>query len=513
MLKRKQQGAALILLVIAIVLTAVTFVVTNLSVNKSRETRHTNTANALAQAKEALISYAATFHDTNAGGGAARAGLMGFLPCPEILTSDPEGTSINSCEGEYISAIGRVPWKELGVPPLKDGSGSCLWYAVSSEYKNGGKGVLDPAALGLALGPGYSRSEMLNDDSNGSFTLSDQNGNIIRGNTPEDRVVAIIIAPGAQLSGQNRANPVANTQCGDDFNTANFLETFNGVDNRSITTGTRHSIDGFITSGRVSNNALNDQIITISQREIFDEIKRRSNFTQIMSNTTQALAECIAAYGKASDTAYASGTAFRLPWPAAMDLNGGYAATLYYRDSQAYVEDPNIAPPIRGRFPVDVSASNTRTKNGFDQYLLEDTACSNLTLPAGSVDLTTNVTPNTNSVERRIWQNWKDHFFYVVGSGFAADDLVSATANCPSINCITVDGKPFAAAVFFSGSRINNQIRTVPPNDPDTKSILSNYLEADNINLDNIYETNMTNSNVNDIAFCISDDMTVSDCQ
>jgi len=564
MFKNNQQGAALLLLLLIIIVAGTTLVVTNFSVDRSRELQHSNTATALAKAKEALIAYAVTFHDTSVG--TNRAGLMGFLPCPDDNTNNEGVNATAGCGNQYESYLGRLPWKTLGIDALKDSSGSCLWYVVSGEYKNIGQ--IDRGNLNAAAGLG--RNEMLNEDSNGSFTLFDQNGNQLKGNAPDDRVVAVIIAPGRALAGQNRAIPVVNTQCGGDYTAANYLETFNGVDNRSITTGALHSIDDFITSDRVNNNALNDRMITITQREIFDEIKRRNNFDLMMQNTTEALAACIAEYGKNNPgtgcdlnicldqcddsrdacrdncdairdaciagggsngacnsargqcysgcngsrnscrtvcntncTLGGGGNIYRLPWPALMNFNG-----VDYRDSTAYAEDTAITV---GRFPVDVTISNGRTGNaGMDSYLLEDGICNSVT--AQNINLNTNP---PNSIERRIWQNWKDHFFYVVAEDFASDAANSPTpTSCATAtNCITVDTNNFAAAVFFSSARTGNQIRTVPPNDADTKRVLGNYLEGDNIDGDNVYETNITNPNVNDTAFCIDRNMVVSDCQ
>ena len=61
-------------------------------------------------------------------------------------------------------------------------------------------------------------------------------------------------------------------------------------------------LDDFITSALNNPGNLNDRIITISQAEIFDEIKRRSDFTTLMENTTRELAECIAEFGKSNPT-------------------------------------------------------------------------------------------------------------------------------------------------------------------------------------------------------------------
>jgi hypothetical protein len=577
-----QQGAALILFFLIILISGTIFVVSNVSMDDTKIENEEKTTQALAKAKEALLSYATTFHDTSSGGGEPRAGLMGFLPCPEIATSTTEGRSISSCGGgQYISAIGRLPWKTLGIEPLKDGSGSCLWYVVSSEYKNSGEGVLDPGALGTGLGAGYSRSEMLNDDSNGSFELYNRNGNLIKGNTADDRTVVTIIAPGKPLAGQVRTFDNT-THCGGDFNANQFLEVINGVDNRSVTAAV-DTVDDFIASDRSNDDTFNDRIITISQQEIFGEIKKRTDFTTLMQNTTRELAECMAEFGKTNpgggggggtpcdpncesdcdsarsscrfgcsitwlicrfsgerpnicaanrntcrracdatrDACYAAcaacggggGNDYRLPWPAAMDLGG-----FDYRFSESYVED-NVNGIHLGRFPVDVSSTGSvaGTDNPGGTYLLENDyppLDPLFTTYTHCTALNTDAAGTYNNIERRIWQNWKDHFFYAL-----AGDYDPSPANNPSpapgacTNCLTVDGNgPFSAVVIYSGERINNQVRDSTP-DVDTKSILNNYLEGDNLDGDLIYETNATNPAVNDIAYCIDESMQVSNCQ
>ncbi len=49
--------------------------------------------------------------------------LDALLPCPEGVGA-VEGVAALSCTG--ISR-GWLPWRSLGLPPLRDGSGTCLW--------------------------------------------------------------------------------------------------------------------------------------------------------------------------------------------------------------------------------------------------------------------------------------------------------------------------------------------------------------------------------------------------
>lgn len=578
-----QKGAALIVLVLTFIMATSVLVISNYSIDKGKISYEKRTTESLAKAKEALIAFTATYHEKLTATGEPRDGMFGFLPCPDGGTS--EGVSETaSCGTQYQSYLGRLPWKTLGIEPVKDGSGNCLWYAVSSEYKNIGR--IDPNPL--SSGSGLVRSDMLNEDSNGSFTLFDASGNPIKGVAAEDRPVAIIIAPGGALAGQNRGYDNS-TQCGGDYTASNFLDVFGGVDNSSITLSD-DVIDDFITSALNNTGNFNDRIITISQAEVFDEIKKRSDFTTLMNNTTRELAECIAEFGltnpvpgggcdltvclqqcsndqtacynqcancslqcdldydaclaagtkknicnktkadckkacpkikqceKSCDSVFTSceadcntnctlggggGNDYRLPWPTPMTLAD-------YRDSQLYVE--NASGNHLGHFPVDVGTADATTTNAGGQYLIENDYTSVNVAYTHCQALNTDAMGTYNSAERRIWQNWKDHFFYAVSNDF---DLNAATPTPdPCTSCLSINGAgSYAAIVLFSGSRIAAQIRTVGP-DADTKQTISNYLEGNNATNypDAAGNGDYQTGTVNDVAYCINEDMSVVLC-
>src|SRR5574340_1734267 len=116
---------------------------------------------ALAQAKDALIGYAAK-HATRPGA----------LPCPDIFnTGNAPGLSGNNCQ----SYIGRLPWKSLGLTDIRDGSGERLWYALSPNFRN----------LNPPTGP------VLNSDTPGQITVI--------GTLPSTTAIAIIFAPGSAV--------------------------------------------------------------------------------------------------------------------------------------------------------------------------------------------------------------------------------------------------------------------------------------------------------------------------
>ena len=98
--KRSQQGVALILLVLALLMTGTIFFVSSLVIDRGRTEKENATTQSLARAKEALIAHAASFYERN------NAGLYGFLPCPELNTSINSGVEQANCSAEVLTQLG-----------------------------------------------------------------------------------------------------------------------------------------------------------------------------------------------------------------------------------------------------------------------------------------------------------------------------------------------------------------------------------------------------------------------
>ena len=120
---RGQRGAALLLLLLMLVIASTYIMVTRLQVNASAAERAQHDALVLAQARDALIGYAAK--DSN---------RPGELPCPDfnndgqiLITDDYSGSNCKTL-------VGWLPWKTLGLPDLHDSSGERLWYALSDDF-------------------------------------------------------------------------------------------------------------------------------------------------------------------------------------------------------------------------------------------------------------------------------------------------------------------------------------------------------------------------------------------
>jgi hypothetical protein len=562
-----QQGAALLLFFLAVLITGTLLIAGRVALDRGSVQYEDRTSEALARAKEALIAYAVSHYETD------DQGRYGVLPCPESSASLSEGIQAGNCNGANINADpGRLPWKNLAVDSLKDGSGECLWYVVSAGYKKN------------------TPSGMLNEDTPGMFVLRDENGDIIQGNTPEDRVVAVVIAPGPQLAGQARPNPDLNDPpcvvAHDAVLAADYLDATGSYDNSDVVAAA-DSIDDFVTAINLQGSNINDRIITITAGEIFDAIRQQTAFDTRMQTLTEALAQCIGKYGidnvqaggpcpdvnqcradcdddrdacrfgcgiqrllcllsgnpsnvcnqqrndcrsACDDTRTACRDAcvnctggadiYRLPWPAPVDL--GLAD---YRLNDSYLDRTSTqagADGLLGRLPFNVNNSSTAITSqsgnpmpSTDEFL---ELCTGITLNDGTVvDLSTPpppppppsppVPPNEYRV---LYENWKDHFFYVVGEAYApssTNNTCTVGVNCPS--SLGATSNPYAAIVFYSDERTGGQLRRSNETDPGlgTKDVIGNYLEGSNsINLPDLPGSGEYNVNSGNDYYCLIDD-------
>lgn len=134
---RRQQGAALLAAAAMLATVLLAVAALGLASQAGEASRAGASDRALLQAREALAAYAADRAiDADFG--------PGYLPCPDL---DDDGWAESTCgslSGEVgqRQRLGRLPWKTLGLPDLRDASGERLWYAVSTRHK----GLLNCAA-------------------------------------------------------------------------------------------------------------------------------------------------------------------------------------------------------------------------------------------------------------------------------------------------------------------------------------------------------------------------------
>ncbi|MDD5383941.1 MAG: hypothetical protein PHG89_03545 [Gallionella sp.] len=385
------------------------------------------TANALAQAKEALIGYATS---VNLFSGSAR---LGDLPCPDTDNDGIAGNTsplVLTCNLQS-QRIGRLPWKTLGLPDLRDGGGERLWYAVSNNFKN--------STRTTCTAPG--QAGCLNSDTVGTITVRGSDGNIINDATLGTGVAAVIIAPGDVLqrqdgSLQNRSGP----DNGVAKNTAsNYLDIANGIDNASFTDSTTN---GFI-QGRIKdsngNLILNDQLLTISRDNVMQPIQKR-----------------VAAEVRLCLEDYASNNNGRYPWATPLSDLG-----TYHDSSDEYF----------GRVSDDLDNTQSGSWDGSSYQM--------------SSQWGTMCNTHTSNTPRAWWINWKEMVFYGMARSFRPRDT-----NAPSFpltcatpgRCLNINDSntPARFIVIVAGKKLSGQGRITSGQ----KSTASNYLEGGNQNAD-----------------------------
>ena len=423
----RQQGAALLLLLSVIVFAVTALIVSGLNQSYHPARVSAQTAATLAEAKAALIARAiSSTHEQ-----AVQEGYYS-LPCPDraAQAAPPEGSAEGACGARGVTSVGRLPWRSLGTPPLRDGSGECLWYVLSGNYQN-----LNNAAAAL----------MLNADSHGLIQVESTDGSVHAGDNPETRAIAAIIAPGAPLNGQNR-NALANfvDHCGGNYVAANYLDSLNGNDNATPNPAA-DAITTLVTT-TVAEEQINDRIIWITPDDLADAFTHRTDYNARIDDLLQETANCLHDYANAD-----SGGLKRLPWAAPLALSD-------YRDDANYDDQSGSH---FGRLPLttDDSASDSGAQLNGSLIIscMADTQIANY--------LT----------------HWKDHLFYVVAGEHAPSQ--AAAPNCTIGDCLSADGSgDYAAILMFAETRLGGQTRTAPPpaGDADSKQFLTNYLEMAN---------------------------------
>lgn len=100
----------------------ISWLLSAMSTTSARLHRDRVTVAAMSEAKAALIGRAASDDK-----------VPGSLPCPDT-NNDGEAELLSG--PNCPSYIGRLPWKTLDLPELRDGNGERLWYALSPELRD-----------------------------------------------------------------------------------------------------------------------------------------------------------------------------------------------------------------------------------------------------------------------------------------------------------------------------------------------------------------------------------------
>jgi len=213
----RQRGYAALILVAIIGLTLTALFVTSLNATQLRNEQNRKTLAALALAKQALIARAAVDQT-----------IPGSFPCPDVDNDGVLTLGVDYSGPNCTSYLGRLPWRTLGLPDLRDANGERLWYTLSQNFRD---------ASGVVI------------NSTTAATLS------VTGTVPATNVVAIVFSPGTILSGQIRGS-VANQN-----NPANYLEGSNAT-------------GGPVFTSQASGNTFNDQLVTITAAELMPIVEK-----------------------------------------------------------------------------------------------------------------------------------------------------------------------------------------------------------------------------------------------
>ena len=196
------------------------------------------TTDVLAIAKEALIGRAVS--DDN---------RPGSLPCPDALTNiagnvPNDGIADLFTGNECPSYIGRLPWRTLGLPDLRDASGERLWYALSRNFRDN------------------TSAQPINSDTRGTIRVFASDGKTEL-TTVLHRAVAVIFAPGEARGTQTRGAATQNTA-------SNYLEISAGIDNAAAA--------GPYIVGRLRDPGhplYNDRLIYLTTQELIPRVEIR----------------------------------------------------------------------------------------------------------------------------------------------------------------------------------------------------------------------------------------------
>jgi hypothetical protein len=241
----RQRGQGLIALLLVLTIGASWFLVSRLDAISGdlAPQRRTHNAAALAEAKQALIGYVAR------KAAETSQNEPGALPCPEAAgsagTASTEGTPAPNLA---LPAVGRLPWKTLGIDRLVDASGEPLWYAVANGWGNCA-----------------AAQTVINSNCTSSASMTCYTGQFTVNGRPR-AAVALIIAPGPALAAanagcgttRNQLDPVNGRKApAAGIDPANYVECYSGA--------------SFATTG--ASGSYNDQVVLVTAEELLPAIE------------------------------------------------------------------------------------------------------------------------------------------------------------------------------------------------------------------------------------------------
>jgi hypothetical protein len=275
MTPRRQQGAALLLLLAVLTLGGMWYLVSGLHARSGDFTAANRAYNArvLNQAKQALLGYVA--HQAAVSG----ENNPGAFLCPEAAANagtGNEGIASGNCT---LPAVGRLPWKTIGIEKLVDASGEPLWYVVANGWakpSSSGNTIINSnctdATSAMTCWTGQLTLQTINAD--GSMT------------SQANAAVALIIAPGAAMNVHSATGCTARNQTDPSTGRAapaagidplNYVECYNSATSTFSVTG--------------PSTSFNDQAVSVTAAEVLPLIEAaiadrfQKEFAALMRNT------------------------------------------------------------------------------------------------------------------------------------------------------------------------------------------------------------------------------------
>lgn len=433
----KARGIALIVLLVLLSAILVGVLLAIAHSNALETQRPQRTALALAKAKEALIAYAVAVQPDTV------AKRPGDLPCPDL---DNDGHAELTC-ATAARRLGRLPWRTLGLPDLRDADGERLWYALSTRFQR--------TTVNQCPTPGGALC--LNSETPGTLSVRDAAGQLIHdgATTASDAAVtptgaiAVIFAPGPVLR-RLGANAVQDRSCAGDSNVANCVQSgvcsstntalcnaanyLDRVDRTVIPAlpgaednadfQDRSSVNGFVSGPVVDARGevvLNDTLLVVRYGDLMPLLERR-----------------IAGEALACLRSYANGNTGHYPWAA--PISADYTADLADAKGATF-----------GRLAKTLAASGTAGLS-----------------PAWAAGCPVAQSANGD----QWWANWTNVVFFAVASGYAPDSPATGCGNCLTVNPPSTSANR-QVVVLVAGRPILGQVRGIGANE-------ASYLEDAN---------------------------------
>lgn len=246
----RNRGAILIVLLVGLLAVSSSLLLGLAEANRQKQIHQQKTEETLAFAKESLIAFAVNYADNyghNIRGGSGR------LPCPARGRHSGPGLSCGKGKTAYLPALWSRGKKRIDIDHVEKFLDQDLWYSVSPAFR---------------YNPSYNE---LNPDAKTDLISI---GSV-------DDIVAVIIAPGPELPGQNRTDGHADI--------TDYLEGENADQDLEF------SIAGFEAHGRanpVPAAVGNDQLIWITYSDLMPLVEKR-----VLGYVKQWLGEYYLRYG------------------------------------------------------------------------------------------------------------------------------------------------------------------------------------------------------------------------